>query len=421
MGAGVSSSASNLWIRDQTEINDIVQRYRATFSGSHPKHSLLRDFVFEMVVRMPYRLRGFGLNPVLFLRDCGSDDLKAVRNRIAAARQSQSILIAVALDARASEALWELRETNQTAMVVLSLSDYHSVLQARSPKDELRRRILLQVPYESLVPFTTSIPAAGPTFVGRQSEINRLVHGNQDYALCGPGGVGKSSLLRQVQWMLRINDPERYGRLVEVDLLGISDPQAAANIIAKRVHPDSRAQDVTLKSLEPFLRRIRHGDERFRNGPILLQLDEVGSLLEVDSHMTVSQYAHDYPGRLDDNCRNDSAFPLMQILRLARMEGLIELMISSRTETRMMLEHPENPFAVDAVRDSRNCSRLKLMEIQPLSNAEAQDLLLGPLADLGCDLRRHGNRLGDVLRQCQGIPFHLADAGLELAEELRPA
>jgi len=107
----------------------------------------------------------------------------------------------------------------------------------------------------------------------------------------------------------------------------------------------------------------------------------------------------------------------MQVLRLARTQGQIRLTISGRSETRALLDDPQNPFVVDSSGAISNNSRLKLIELGPLNTQESEDMLLGPLRDLKCldpvDLKSVLKRLAD----CRGIPFHIADLGLELIDK----
>lgn len=303
--------------------------------------------------------------------------------------------------------------------LVLDADDMRRVLTSSDGRSALRDLILDRIPKEQLLPFSTSVPAEGPCFVGRVPELRAMTCGDQDYALCGKGGAGKSSLLRQMRWKLRSSRDDRFSRLVEVELLGITDLREAARRIAVAIDASRIAQDVSVSGLEPFLRRIRSGDRRFHDGPIDLVLDEMDSVLSTDRRSNTKQF-DDYGLHYNVSEAEESfpGYPLMQVLRRARAEGLIRLTISGRTETQRMLTDPESPFVVHQSSGKQHVSRLKLLEVGALSPAEAQSMLLDPLRDMNTLKEAQVPEILRRLDLCEGIPFHIADLGLDIFASL---
>ena len=63
-----------------------------------------------------------------------------------------------------------------------------------------------------------------------------MAYENQDFALCGPGGIGKTTLLHQVQWIRKQKRHPRADRFVFVDLLSCKrDLDVAAREIANHI------------------------------------------------------------------------------------------------------------------------------------------------------------------------------------------
>lgn len=183
---------------------------------------------------------------------------------------------------------------------------------------------------------------------------------------------------------------------MSVDLSCSESLHEAAQSIARSVYPSKLANEITLQKLDRFLRQIQATDIRFENGPIDILLDEMDTILELDSKSPIP-------------------YPLMRELRHARQAGAVRLTISGRTKTKELLNDDRNPFAVDTRYASQQKNRLKLMELKSLTSLDSERLFLGPLDALGC-LKEHERRealLG--LARCGGIPFQIQNLGLDIA------
>lgn len=356
------------------------------------------------------RLRGMGEVPVLI----AGEDSQALRAAIGSlVRQTASGRVIGIILCATESAYRYLRTTSvipRKRFLVLSRGDARKVLTDDVPIEKLRQMLIRRIPYRRLVPFSVSEPTQGLLFVGRANEIDMLVEENQDFALCGPGGIGKTSLLKQALRHLRRDRNPRYDRIVEVDLIASPvDLNAAARAIAKAIQPTKRAFELTnFSQLGAFLKHQKATDSRFRDGPIDLFIDEIDSILKLDG----------------DSCdETGKSYPLMRTLRHARNLRRVRLTISGRTETESLLGRSDNPFLIDAhygsgkhMEVSRQ-SRLKLLKLEELREEEARDLLLGPLRDLGYPVDEEGDALLERLRECKGIPFHVQNLGLDIANE----
>jgi hypothetical protein len=240
-------------------------------------------------------------------------------------------------------------------------------------------------------------------FIGRQWELESMAYENQDFALCGSGGMGKTTLLHQVQWIRRQKRHRRAARFVFVDLLSCQrDLNVAAKMIAMHVGQTKVAHETDLSNLDVSLRKLKYQDSRFSDGPIDLVLDEMGSILKLDRDLR------------DASGQN---YQLLRKLKHARNMNAIRLTISARTETEALLGDNDNPFVPDGNGAPHHASRLKLLKLTTMSDAEGAQLLLNPLRDLGYPVDENHSELANRLHECRGVPALIQDLGLDIANE----
>ncbi len=346
---------------------------------------------------IPTRLRGLGHSPVLILGEDSDSFRNALSQIIRDTANGRVRGIVLCLTDAAFRHLRTMAGLPTGCLVCLSRDDVRFVLSSDSALTALSRYIRNQLPFKRLIPFSTSEPAVGSMFVGRKNELEMLIEENQDFALCGSGGMGKTSLLRQMQWVMKTERDPRHSRVVEVNLLSCeSSVSAAAQVIAKRVCSTSFAQALSVDELQSFFRRMRTTAE-YLHGPIDLVIDEIDTILGED---------------------RKHGYPLMKALRQARQADLIRLTISGRTETEKLLKDENNPFTIDSARGRTHPSRIKLIELVPLTKSESADLLFSPLSDLGVQVDSMQDDLSARLADCAGVPYAIQNLGLDVANSL---
>ena len=335
------------------------------------------------------RFRGMGIVPVLLVGGNGASVVDAI-NRFRHNGWHGSQLPIVLFVADSAYAAGSTLLAGRKG-VRLSPFQIRQILLAQDPIDCLRREILRQVPFRRLIPFTTTHPAEGTMFFGRHDELEMLLYeSNADYFLCGKGFMGKTSLLRQVQWTLRHQLDPRLQRMVEIDLYTCPpDINVAARDIARAINPTKRADRVaSIHDLEKFFAREHSQNPCFEKGPIELLIDEVDEVLAEDMRQ---------------------GYPLLKALRHARSKGLIRLTLCGRT----------GPFA--AYKDIRSgdnplAERMKLLHLLPLDNRNAKRLLLLPLEQLGIKIECKNELIDRVLSTSSGVPLLIQKWGVEIAE-----
>ena len=180
------------------------------------------------------------------------------------------------------------------------------------------------------------------------------------------------------------------------------DLNVAAKLIALQVGQTKVAYETDLSNLDVSLRKLKYQDYRFSDGPIDLVLDEMGSLLRLDR---------------ESNDAYGQNHQLLRKLTHARNMNAIRLTISARTETEALLDDDDNPFVPDGNGAPHHASRLKLLKLTTMSDAEGIQLLLNPLRDLGYPVDENHSELLNRLRGCQGVPALIQDFGLDIANE----
>lgn len=394
----------------------LLAEFLECFRGSSVGIGTSEPNPFSRKIMVDRPLRGLGANTVLIGKGTEFDRWQLEKN-VLTARAARTLLIVLALDSVAHTSALDFQNNERDKLVVFGRSQLESVIASPNSPDAFLQFVRDQVSFLQLVPFETSAPACGPQFTGRSTELRKL-QSHQDFAVFGPGGIGKSSLLRQWMWLRRLNDSEAYERTIEVDLQDISEPDDAAHRIVTGIERKfsvrtHTATGVIVRTFADAVEALHLEYSRKGNmgQPFCLILDEVGGLLEVDRHREFA----DYFQTLHSTGRDHTRFPLLHVIRNLTSRGVLRITLCARESTRSLLESEHNPFCVPG-----GISRLKPLEIRPLDEIEAKRMLTLPLACLGVDLDAHSNRINDALAKSKGIPVRIADCGLDIALEAEP-
>lgn len=389
-GFGNSESA-------RTAIDTIITAWEEQLGAKFGKVERDRESVRFQSDISSIHLRGMGIVPVLLLGSDSASLRQSVSQFVSETAPGHQLPIIACTTDPAHEYARGRTGLRAGQLVTLSRTDLRNVLLSSRPCEQLRRQILHQIPIRKLIPFTPANPTEGAMFFGRESELEMLVEQDYvDYALCGRGGIGKTSLLRQMQCILKKSYDPRAHRMVEVDLLACRpNADAAAQEIAQRVSHTRFSHDLGVADLPAFFRRVKAIDERFRDGPIDLIIDEADSVLANDQQM----------------CRHvkdaRDGYPLLRVLRHAKSQHLIRITICGRSETRSILQDHHNPFH----------GRMKLIDVRPLDLKHARQLLLLPLQQLGVSVEMSASDINQLLNGCEGIPLNIHHLGLAIADK----
>ena len=268
-------------------------------------------------------------------------------------------------------------EFSHSSFLLLSAKEILQLLTATNASQLLRSALLEQISQNRLIPYNIFLPASGNMFFGRRGELGRLQSENHTgFAIAGPGRIGKTSLIkRYAAELTRTKDP--MGPLTFlIDFIDCSDhsPDGVAKFFAKRIESTRWSDRMTAGQLMNFL---RYQSNRL-GGPLNLLFDEVDEVCQGEAFNCIAAAAR------DGYCR----------LVLCGRGNLLKVMLNSAS-------------ALDR--------RLNLIQLEPLDERSAKELILRPLMHLGLQLENEDHIIDHVLRMTGRLPHLLQIYGHKLA------
>jgi hypothetical protein len=261
--------------------------------------------------------------------------------------------------------------------VILSAGQVCELLKTARARHTLTGFIRQQISRRKLSPYDILIPALKPMFFGREEELDRLLE--QDFlsfSVAGPGGIGKTSLIKQYKMERLLRNKGRTDNVIYLSCLAADKTaDGTAQFIAMQIEDSRRSYRMTPPTLVNFLRTVRNA----RGGPLDLLLDEV-----------------------DEVCEG----PAFQFLGEAARLKLCRLILCGRGRLLQMMFNSASPLG----------RRLHLIHLGPLKEQPARDLLVEPLTDLGFDLPDPGPLAERVLSLTGRLPHHIQLFAMNLAE-----
>lgn len=261
--------------------------------------------------------------------------------------------------------------------LILSAEQIKSLLMMDNPQDQLKRLLRDQIPRRTLIPYNFSLPAVGGMFFGRNDELSRLQEEDFiSFSIAGPGRIGKTSLLKSYY----VNQFSRHNSRI-ANRFNISfyksepTPDGIARFLAMEIRDSKQSDRMTAGGLVNFLRHMRSD----LGGPLELLLDEVDEVCQGEAFRYLGEAAR------MGLCR----------LVLCGKGGLLKTMLSTKSPL--------------------EC-RLDLIQLGPLDEGSARELLLKPLADLGFQISDEEHFLDKILRLKGRLPNLLQLFGKKLAE-----
>lgn|GEM_PF-1031099 len=261
--------------------------------------------------------------------------------------------------------------------LVIPLMDLKQMTK-EEPYKVLRALFLEQIPRRRLNPYNLLLPAEGSLFVGRENELGRLFdEENTSFAIAGPGRIGKTSLMNGYKQLLIRAGDSRMARCLAVDFYDCDDFTAdgVARFFAMEIGATIRSWQISASKLVKFM---KYQYQRL-GGPPELLLDEV-----------------------DMVCSSDA----FKFLGAAARAGLCRLIMCGKGDLLKTMLRSKSPL---------EC-RLELIQLQPLQERYAFELLLQPLSDLGFDIVNKENFASRVLQFTGRLPHLIQLCGEKLVE-----
>jgi hypothetical protein len=360
-----------------------------------PRESLL--YPYERLDLSRIRFHGMDEVPCLVATASGNaslDEIEEFCQRLPVGRIAIICALTTQIEAEAK------KRAPARQCMVLGADRISQLLCADNARDHLRRLFLETFSKMTLIPFNLLRPVEGHMFFGRRFDLSKLLdQPNSSFALAGPEGLGKTSLIRQYEReLIRSKDPRATGRSY-VNFLSCSDATETgiARYLAMKIDPrkDSSELKPDRDEIVRFFKRQR-GKNRERTLELLL--DDVDEVCGSQVFQALGDCAR------QEICR----------LVLAGRSGLLELMLNKSSDLK---------------------GRLELLRLEPLDDESTKTLLLYPLEDLGwvveapnqfCErLSGLTGRLPHLLQYCGkkvceiAIKRNLESIGLALLEEIK--
>ncbi len=253
--------------------------------------------------------------------------------------------------------------------LVLRPDMVRDLLKDPHPKTYLKRALCTQVGRRRLSIYNICLPATGNAFFGREHDLAQVLDlHTTNFAIAGPGKIGKSSFLKRHRWNLARRKDPRSNRVFEIDFYSLKCASAdnVARHIAMAIESSSRSDRVKAAELTRFLYATRCK----LGGPLELLLDETDEVCGGDAFKQLGQAAKDGHVRLI----------------LAGRKGLYDYALAGGS-----------PLG----------GRMKLLKLEPLDGADARNLICQPLADLGITLKEPTQLVDYILQQSGRLPHLL--------------
>jgi hypothetical protein len=185
--------------------------------------------------------------------------------------------IALVLVDGSSHILLRHRTSPIRNLVFIGAEEQKQVIASRRPSGELRDLVSAQVPISNLSPYETRAPVTGSRFFGRDQEVARIISNpDTNHSILGIRRIGKTSLLREVERILKENeDPAHVVYLECSDLLSTDD---YIREVVRKLNPRELPRIHLQKYIfffPDFLERMA----RMLKSKLIFLLDEVDNLV----------------------------------------------------------------------------------------------------------------------------------------------
>jgi hypothetical protein len=278
-------------------------------------------------------------------------------------------IVLVLMDGESQPLLQQARSPLYS-LVVIGQEEQKRILDSRRPSGELLDLISAQVPISNLAPYETRAPVTGSRFFGREYEISRIISNpDTNHAILGIRRIGKTSLLREVERILRENQDPAYLVYLECsDLLGTED---YVREVVRKLNPRELPRLHMQKYVfffPDFLERMA----RAYKSKIIFLLDEVDNLV-------IMQRGN---------------WELFRMLRASANKGACQYIIAGFREAmqeQYLLDSPFYNFSQE-------------IRLNEFTRRQAHDLIVTPMENLRVRIANKDEVVGRIYEETAGQP-----------------
>jgi Cdc6-like AAA superfamily ATPase len=269
-----------------------------------------------------------------------------------------------------SRPLYKHRSPLTFNLVFIGAEEQNNILKSRRPSGELLDLISARIPISTLSPYETRAPVTGSRFFGREQEIARIISSpDTNYAILGIRRIGKTSLLRETERILREGDhPAKVVYLECSDLLGTDD---YIREVVRKLNP----RELPRLHLQKYVFFFPNFLERMRQAyktKIIFLLDEVDNLVLLQ--------------------RGD--WELFRMLRASANKGACQYIFAGFREAmreQYMLDSPFYNFGQE-------------IRLSEFTRQQAHDLIVTPMENLRVRFRNKEEVISRIYEETSGQP-----------------
>lgn len=255
-------------------------------------------------------------------------------------------------------------------LVIVGADEQKNVIGSRRPSGALRDLISAQVPISNLSPYETRAPVTGSRFFGRDSEVARIIaNPDTNHTILGIRRIGKTSLLREVERILKENeDPAHVVYLECSDLLCTDD---YIREVVRKLNPRELPR-VHLQKYIFFFPDFLERMARAYHSKLIFLLDEIDNLVIMQ--------------------RGD--WELFRMLRASANKGACQYIMAGFREAmkeQYLLDSPFYNFGQE-------------IRLSEFSRQQAHDLITIPMENLRVHFRNKEEVINRIYEETAGQP-----------------
>ncbi|MGW8225659.1 MAG: ATP-binding protein [Anaerolineales bacterium] len=255
-------------------------------------------------------------------------------------------------------------------LVLVGAEEQKNVLHSRRPTGELLDIISAQVPISYLSPYETRAPVTGSRFFGREHEISRiLANPDTNHAILGIRRIGKTSLLRETERILR--EQEDSARVVYLECSDLLSSDDYIREVVRKLNPRELPRLELQKYVFFFPNFLERMSKQFK-AKIIFLLDEIDNLVIMQ--------------------RGD--WELFRMLRASSNKGACQYIIAGFREAmreQYMLDSPFYNFTQE-------------IRLSEFTRQQARNLIVTPMENLRVRFRNEEEVISRIYEETAGHP-----------------
>jgi len=321
-----------------------------------------------------WKLRLPNRTPVIWVKTKDLDGLPAqhVMQSLADVVRERNLsrqIVLVLLDGNSFPLLKHKTSLNYN-LVLIGAEEQKNVVQSRRPSGELLDLISAQVPISYLSPYETRAPVTGSRFFGREQEISRiLANPDSNHAILGIRRIGKTSLLRETERLLK--EREEEARVVYLECSDLLSTDDYIREVVRKLNPRELPR-LHMQKYVFFFPNFLERMSKLLKAKIIFLLDEVDNLVIMQ--------------------RGD--WELFRMLRASSNKGACQYILAGFREAmqeQYMLDSPFYNFAQE-------------IRLNEFTRQQARELIATPMENLRVHIRNEEEVVSRIYEETAGHP-----------------